>query len=34
MGEAVIVFWPAPHTLNPIQCLPFIPDLGRTRLIK
>lgn len=35
MGEAVIVFWPAPHTLNlgPVR-LPFIPDLGRTRLIK
>lgn len=35
MGEAVIVFWPAPQVLNlgPVR-LPFIPDLGRARLIK
>jgi hypothetical protein len=35
MGEAVVVFWPAPNVLNlgPLR-LPFVPDIGRTRLIK
>ncbi len=35
MGEAVLVFWPAPNVLNlgPIR-LPFVPDVGRMRLIK
>ena len=35
MGEAVVVFWPAPNVLQlgPIR-LPFVPDLGRMRLIK
>jgi len=35
MGEAVVVFWPAANTLSlgPIR-LPFIPDIGRMRLIK
>ena len=35
MGEAVVVFWPAPKTLTlgPLR-LPFVPDAGRTRLIK
>jgi signal peptidase I len=35
MGEAVVVFWPAPNVLSlgPIR-LPFVPDIGRMRLIK
>lgn len=35
MGEAVVVFWPAPNVLQlgPIR-LPFVPDVGRMRLIK
>lgn len=35
MGEAVLVFWPAPNTLHlgPLR-IPFVPDVGRVRLIK
>lgn len=35
MGEAVVVFWPSANTLHlgPLR-IPFIPDVGRVRLIK